>query len=181
MSSQNFVTRPGSQFVQSGTGAVERTISDKLQDYINVLDFIPSSEHDAIRAGTSTYDATSSFQDAIDATQGRSLFIPAGIYTTTNTLFLNETLHIYGEQSASGAFAAFTSKIKFNPPSAISTTLASDINDVVTTIPLADASSFPSSGIIYFSSVNGEYVKYTGKSGNSLTGCSRGYWGGYRR
>jgi hypothetical protein len=178
VASQNFVTRPGLQFVQRGTGALERTVEDKLQDSINVLDFIPSVEHASIRAGTSTYDATSSFQAAIAATNGRSLFVPAGIYTTTGTLFLNETLHIYGEQSASGAFAAFTSKITFNPPSAVSSTLASNINDVVTTIPVTDASSFPSSGIIYFSGVNGEYVKYTGKSGNNLTGCSRGYWGG---
>jgi hypothetical protein len=39
VASQNFVTRPGSQFVQSGTGAVERTVESKLQDVVSVKDF----------------------------------------------------------------------------------------------------------------------------------------------
>ena len=39
MASQNFVTRPGSQFIQSGAGAVERTVDDKLRDVVSVKDF----------------------------------------------------------------------------------------------------------------------------------------------
>lgn len=41
MASQNFVTRPGSQFLQSGTGAVTRTVEDKLTEstYVSPLDF----------------------------------------------------------------------------------------------------------------------------------------------
>jgi polygalacturonase len=39
VASQNFVTRPGSQFVQSGTGAVQRTVESKLQDVVSVKDF----------------------------------------------------------------------------------------------------------------------------------------------
>jgi hypothetical protein len=50
-------------------------------------------------------------------------------------------------------------------------TLASDITSSSATITLADASSFPSSGEIR---IMEERVTYSGKSGNDLTGCSRG-------
>ena len=52
-----------------------------------------------------------------------------------------------------------------------STTLASSINSVVTTIPLTDASTFPETGYV---KIDYELISYAGKSGNSLTGCVRG-------
>ena len=69
MPAQNFITRPGSQFIAAGTGAVERTVEAKLQDVVSVLDFIPESEHAAIKAGTSTYDATADFNAALRASE----------------------------------------------------------------------------------------------------------------
>ena len=50
-------------------------------------------------------------------------------------------------------------------------TLASDITASSTTITLADASSFDSSGEIR---IMEERITYSGKSGNDLTGCTRG-------
>ena len=49
--------------------------------------------------------------------------------------------------------------------------LASTVNSSVTTIPLVDATRFPTSGVVL---IENEVVTYTGKSGNSLTGCTRG-------
>ena len=49
--------------------------------------------------------------------------------------------------------------------------LAAKITATDTTIPLQDASSFPSSGEII---IGEERITYTGKSGNNLTGCTRG-------
>jgi hypothetical protein len=49
--------------------------------------------------------------------------------------------------------------------------LDGDIDDTQTSISLDDASSFPSSGEIRISE---ERITYTGKSGNTLTGCVRG-------
>lgn len=49
--------------------------------------------------------------------------------------------------------------------------LASPITETDTTIVLDDASAFPSSGEVRISE---ERITYTGVSGNSLTGCSRG-------
>jgi len=51
------------------------------------------------------------------------------------------------------------------------TTLASDITASDMTISLTDASGFPSSGSVW---IGCEKVSYTGKSGNDLTGCTRG-------
>ena len=49
--------------------------------------------------------------------------------------------------------------------------LDEDLDDTETTITLADASSFPTSGYILIES---EIIQYAGKSGNDLTGCTRG-------
>jgi hypothetical protein len=48
--------------------------------------------------------------------------------------------------------------------------LASAIDASVATVPLVDATVFPSSGTVQ---INVEQILYTGKSGNSLTGCTR--------
>ena len=63
----------------------------------------------------------------------------------------------------------------------LSTTLNGAINDSVTSINLADASQFPTSGFIMIEKVNAtsglfvnEVIEYTGKSTNQLTGCTRG-------
>lgn len=63
-------------FTQSGTGAVARTMQGKGQDFPTLLDFIDPDEHAAIKAGTSTYDATDDVvaafaaHDAVKATAG---------------------------------------------------------------------------------------------------------------
>ena len=49
--------------------------------------------------------------------------------------------------------------------------LLSSITATQTTIPLVDASNFPNqSGVVY---VDNELIAFTGKSGNTLTGCTR--------
>jgi hypothetical protein len=56
------------------------------------------------------------------------------------------------------------------------TTLNGSINDVTTTIVLTDASLFPTSGINYVQ-INSEEISYTGITGNTLTGVTRGVRG----
>lgn len=55
--------------------------------------------------------------------------------------------------------------------STVNTTLSADITSTDTTIPLTDASSFSSSGEIRIAK---ERITYSGKSGNDLTGATRG-------
>ena len=54
----------------------------------------------------------------------------------------------------------------------VSSTLAADISSATTTIPVIDASRFPSTGGTLL--IENECITYTGRSGNNLTGCTRG-------
>jgi len=63
----------------------------------------------------------------------------------------------------------------------LNTTLNGDITSTAATITLTDASEFPTSGYIVIEKYNSvtavfesETIEYTGKSGNDLTGCTRG-------
>lgn len=79
-------------FKQAGEGAVERSVLRKLRESVSVLDFIPESEHAAIRAYTSAYDCTAGIQAAINYAMyggGRcKVRIPSGKYRTTDTIHL---------------------------------------------------------------------------------------------
>ena len=54
------------------------------------------------------------------------------------------------------------------------TTLTSNINNSVTTIPVASTTSFQNTGAIIIGS---EVITYTGKTATSFTGCTRGQFG----
>ena len=63
----------------------------------------------------------------------------------------------------------------------LNTTLNGNITSTATTITLTDASEFPTSGYIVIEKIDSttgaivnETIKYTGKSSNDLTGCTRG-------
>lgn len=74
MASQNFVTRPGSQFVQSGTGVVERTVTEKLQETVSVKDFGAVGD-----GSTNDYPAF-----AAAAAAASVIFVPKGTYVVNN-------------------------------------------------------------------------------------------------
>jgi hypothetical protein len=54
--------------------------------------------------------------------------------------------------------------------------LAEAIDSTQTVIPLEDATDYPDASVTYpvFVMIESEIIKYTGKSGNDLTGCTRG-------
>lgn len=70
-------------------GAQSLTVYDKLLSIVSVLDFIPRTEHAAIRNKTSTLDVTSNFQKAAAyaLTVRKRLYIPAGHYYVTSGSF----------------------------------------------------------------------------------------------
>src|SRR3990172_2185445 len=55
------------------------------------------------------------------------------------------------------------------------TYLTKDISSAATTITVLDATKIPNT--FGYIKIEDEYVQYTGKSGNSLTGCTRAQWG----
>lgn len=63
---------------------VESNVQNKLEESVSVLDFIPVSEHAAIRDNTSTYDCTQAIRDALR--DSFEIFFPAGTYNVTSTI-----------------------------------------------------------------------------------------------
>jgi hypothetical protein len=65
-----------------------------LPGELNLLSFIPSSLHAAIRDFTSTTDLTTYLTTAFAAADGRTLFVPAGLYPH-NSLQVPKTTHLH--------------------------------------------------------------------------------------
>lgn len=76
-------------FVPNGTGAVIRTVQNKLQDVISVKDF------GAI--GNGFTDDTASIQAAAAASIGKMLFFPKGTYLITNGIEIYSNTWVKGE------------------------------------------------------------------------------------
>jgi len=53
----------------------------------------------------------------------------------------------------------------------LATSLTGNISNSVTTLPVADTTSFPSTGYV---TIGTEAISYTGKTPTSFTGCTRG-------
>ena len=76
----------GGGFIQEGTGAVQRTVESKLQDVVSVKDFGA--------VGDGVTDDTVAIQNAINAVGlagGGTVFLPAGVYLTSNTLTISDS------------------------------------------------------------------------------------------
>jgi len=106
----------------------------------------------------------------VGAFQGRSILVDP----------LQHTLNIAQEGQAqapsaiggipsNSQFLQFDSVVNLRAPS---TTLTNNITAVATTIAVSSTAEFPSSGTIF---IDAERIVYTGKTGVSFTGCSRGY------
>jgi hypothetical protein len=86
VASQNFVTRPGSQFVSDGTRAVERTVKSKLQDVVSVKDFGA--------VGDGVTDDTAAIQAAVNEAMktGKQVLIEGpGPYCISSTITVKVT------------------------------------------------------------------------------------------
>lgn len=68
----------------AGASAEIRSVENKLKDRVSVLDYIPESEHAAIKVGTSTYDCTGDIQAAIG--NAKTVTVPPGRYRVTGTI-----------------------------------------------------------------------------------------------
>ena len=95
----------GRTFTHNPPDAVTRTITDRMKDTVHLLDYIPTTEHAAIYAGTSTYDASEAMQNAIasvsvDASAvggaGPEIILPYGRVHFESTLEINKTIQLKG-------------------------------------------------------------------------------------
>lgn len=93
MASQNFVTRPGTQFIQSGTGAVDRTVQSKLSDLISVKDFGA--------VGDGTTNDKPAIEAAVSAAAGRKILFPPGTYRLSSAYAAPDNTRFYLQTGAS--------------------------------------------------------------------------------
>ena len=120
-----------------------------------------------------SFDLAPLLPDATSATVSQETFAITGAsancsQTSKNTDITNLANKIDALGYGDGVNQRHTST--YNASETYST-LASDITAASTTITLADASAFPSSGEIRIAE---ERITYSGKSSNDLTGCTRG-------
>lgn len=67
-------------FIQSGTGAVIRTMQDKNRDIISALDYMTVAQIADVRTRAGLVDVTAAFQAAVTAAAGKRLYVPGGLY-----------------------------------------------------------------------------------------------------
>lgn len=88
--------------------------------WVNILDFIPQSEHAAIVDQTSIYDCYTAITAAIESVtyktlgtykQGPTVYFPAGLYNVGTTINLKRTVQLIGENS--GQSFSFAAQLKF--------------------------------------------------------------------
>lgn len=90
----------GGYNVTSTSSSTARSLADRFADVVNILDFIPSSEHAAIKAGTSTYNTASAVDNAmlVASASKKTLFFPAGRYVQNSTIYPLSDVHVLGEE-----------------------------------------------------------------------------------
>jgi hypothetical protein len=100
------------EVMNKGTGKLYVSLSDMIMwgtgDYVSVLDFIPQSEHAAIRARTSTLNVTAYFQAALNT--GYNVWAPSGRYNVTTLSMVSPGQKLFGDGvSTSGTRLVFSS------------------------------------------------------------------------
>ena len=96
-------------FIQSGTGAVARTVQDKGRETVSVLDFYANGVSGVAVDPTGVIDSTLGIQAAINycqitagstyvaAANTCTLHIPAGVYKITNTINITGNIRFIGD------------------------------------------------------------------------------------
>jgi hypothetical protein len=81
----------------TGAGLSVRILKERWRrDIASVLDFIPTAQHAAIEAYTSTYDAAQDIMDAAAALGSGELHFPAGLYGAEDTVIVPGGVHLVG-------------------------------------------------------------------------------------
>lgn len=81
-------------FTSSGTGAVSRSLKDKVKEYVSVFDFMTEAQISDVMAGTIALDVSAAIQAAINYVKskgGGALFFPFGRYRCDSRIKLQNT------------------------------------------------------------------------------------------
>lgn len=66
------------------------------QTIVNILDFIPTVQHAAIKNYTSTYDVTTAINNAVSAIVSGEIYFPSGLYCISNFVVLPKGITLVG-------------------------------------------------------------------------------------
>jgi hypothetical protein len=143
-----------------------------------------------------TYDISALLYDRSKFEQiesGYTIYTPPYILQPSRLIAVPGPRHItvsftsdsFGDESAGGSLETNKVIVSWEAPKSASvndtskrSTLNGAINSIATTVVLADATDFTSSGYI---KIDNEVIYYTGKSTNNLTGCTRGLFNTARK
>lgn len=91
-------------FIQSGVGAVMRSVQAKLRDAVCVFDFMTATQIADVRAGTITEDVTDAINAAITSVSayGGRVWLPTGRYKVTSTIVLPHGVSLVGDGQIRG-------------------------------------------------------------------------------
>ena len=177
----------GGGFIQTGTGAVQRTVESKLQDVVSVKDFGA--------VGNGVADDTSSIQNALNQVgSGGILYIPKGTYLVSSQLSNTVTgpLKVIAEPGT--VFNATSSTdyagLRLQGSLGTATNLSSNVTTGKTSISVGSVTGLAVGDWIVIQSTtnfvpevtenlgSGEFARISGISGNTLslsTGLSLDY------
>lgn len=100
---ENLFSSADATFIQTGTGAVTRSVQDKLRETVSVKDFGA--------VGDGVVDDWAAIRAALD-TNPKALYFPPGTYYLSKTINLKRTVTMYGD-GPFGAAVQFPAILKF--------------------------------------------------------------------
>ena len=89
-------------WLQGGTGAVPRTVLQKLKDFVCVFDFMTEAQISDVKLGNRTLDVTAAVQLAV--TSASRIYFPAGSYRLDSSVTGASDKLIYGDGDLSTKF-----------------------------------------------------------------------------
>lgn len=86
-------------FTPAGDGAAVRTVASRLRDTASLLDFVPVSRHEGIKAGTDTDDVAEFLGNALAAASAErgALHVPGGHYYLRSAINVENAVSIRGD------------------------------------------------------------------------------------
>lgn len=93
-------------FLQDATGAITRTVQNRLEDTVCVFDFMTPAQIEDVKNETLLIDMTASI-DAALASGSKNIYFPQGQYKTTATIDRPNTVRMYGDGAGYSTIVAY--------------------------------------------------------------------------
>jgi hypothetical protein len=93
-------------FLQDATGAVTRTVQNRLEDTVCVFDFMTLAQINDVKNGTLLIDTTASI-DAALASGSKNVYFPQGQYKTTATINRPNLVRMFGDGAFQSTIVAY--------------------------------------------------------------------------